>query len=140
MSQTAALCIAQFDSGTFGCDHQQSQRFLNPAYQSNNPCDPPLRPAVDLLASGSKVSELPAELHEPMIKWLSAFKLVRTVERTVEGIHSIIGRSLKRAPAAKIAYLSVELRYSLMKPMLRELALNPEARGSELSKHTLRLH
>ena len=131
MSQTAASCIAQFDNGAFGCDHQQSQRFLNPAYQSIDLRDPPLRPAVDLLASGSKVSELPAELHEPLVKWLSAFKMVRTVERTVEGIHSLIGRSLKRAPAAKIPYLSLELRFSLLKPMLRELALNPEARNCQ---------
>ena len=36
---------------------------------------------------------------------------VRIVERSVEGLHSIIKRTLSRAPAATISYLSLELRY-----------------------------
>ena len=37
---------------------------------------------------------------------------VRTVERSVEGLHSLVKRSLSRAPASKISCLSMELRYS----------------------------
>ena len=33
------------------------------------------------------------------------------MERSVEGLHSIIKRTLSRAPAATISYLSLELRY-----------------------------
>ena len=32
------------------------------------------------------------------------------VERTTEGIHSLVARILRRAPAAKLSYLSSELR------------------------------
>ena len=39
----------------------------------------------------------------------------------------MVSRALKRAAAAKLPYLSLEIRFPLMKPMLRELALNPEA-------------
>lgn len=126
VSQTAALCLKLFEGGGPGCKHVQSQRFLSKRFKSTGD-DPCLRPAVELLASGAKVSELMQGFREPLCKWLSAFKLVRTVERSVEGAHSLVSRCLKRAPAAKIPYLSLELRFSLMKPMLRELALNPQA-------------
>ena len=36
---------------------------------------------------------------------------VRIAERSVEGLHSILKRTLARAPAAAMSYLSMELRY-----------------------------
>eukprot|EP00435_Cladocopium_sp_Y103_P052226 s335_g16.t1 len=117
-----------WEQASTGCKHLQSQRFLSPDFPGTID-DPSLRPAVEMLARGQKVYQLPPELRDPLWKWLSAFKLVRTVERSVEGAHSLVSRALKRAPAAKLPYLSVEIRFSLMKPMLRELALNPQARA-----------
>ena len=40
------------------------------------------------------------------------------IERSVEGGHSLLTRAIRRAPAAKPAYLSIELRYSLLKPAI----------------------
>ena len=37
---------------------------------------------------------------------------VRVAERSIEGRHSYIGRVLKRAPAAQLAYQSLELRFA----------------------------
>ena len=127
VSQTASLCIQMFDAGVTGYKHYQSQRFCSPDFHGNDPDDPALRPALDRLAAGCKVLDLPPELRDPLCRWLSAFKLVRTVERSVEGIHSLVGRILKRAPAAKLPYLSLEIRFPIMRPMLRELALNSQA-------------
>ena len=126
VSQTAAQCLRMWEQASTGSAHLQSQRFLSPDF-AGTLADPSLRPAVEMLAAGQKVYQLPTELRDPLWKWLSAFRLVRTVERSVEGAHSLVSRALKRAPAAKLPYLSVEVRFSLMKPMLRELALNPQA-------------
>ena len=102
----------------------QSQRFLCKNFD-NGPGDPPLRAAVELLASGVHVMALPVHFQEPLCKWLGAFRLVRTVERSVEGVHSIIGGILKAAPAARTAYISLQLRYPWLKPMIAELSLSP---------------
>ena len=126
VSQAAVQCIKLFDSCSSDYKHVQAQRFLSPEF-SGTQNDPPLRSAIELLAAGHKVLELAPNMRDALCKWLSAFRLVRTVERSVEGIHSLIGNILKRAPAAKIPYLSFEIRYPLLKPMLRELALNPQA-------------
>ena len=36
------------------------------------------------------------------------------VERTVEGLHAFTNQIYKRAPASKIAYMSLELRWHLL--------------------------
>lgn len=37
---------------------------------------------------------------------------VRVVERSTEGIHSVVKRALQRAPAASVSYLSLDLRFT----------------------------
>ena len=39
---------------------------------------------------------------------------MRVVERTVEGLHAFTNQIYKRAPASKIAYMSLELRWHLL--------------------------
>lgn len=46
---------------------------------------------------------------------------VRCISRSVEGLRSLLARVLKRAPAAKVPYLSFELRAS----QLADLAYKP---------------
>ena len=55
---------------------------------------------------------------------------VRTVERSVEGLHSLVKRALQRSPAAKISYLSMELRY----PQLLHFAMADPACIGEMSR------
>ena len=52
--------------------------------------DPGLRAAVEALANGSNIDDLDERLKASYAKWMGAFRLVRTVERSVEGVHSII--------------------------------------------------
>ena len=129
--EAASACLQLWEAGGPGTKHLQSRRFLDPDYTESDGSDNDigLRPAVEMLARGHKVLQLQPHLRDHLCKWLSAFKLARTVERSVEGAHSVVSRALKRAPAAKLPYLSMEIRFSLMKPMLKELALNPEARS-----------
>lgn len=42
------------------------------------------------------------------------------MERSTEGLHSIVKRSLARAPSARISYLSLELRF----PQLMMMAIS----------------
>lgn len=37
---------------------------------------------------------------------------MRVVERSTEGIHSVVKRTLQRAPAASVSYLSLDLRFT----------------------------
>lgn len=55
---------------------------------------------------------------------------VRTVERSVEGLHSLVKRALQRSPAAKISYLSMELRY----PQLLHFAMADPACVGKMSR------
>lgn len=126
VTETAQICLKLFQQGGPGSKHRQSQRFLCPEFDGG-PSDPPLRKAIELLAEGHRILELPAESRAPLARWLSAFRAVRTVERSVEGVHSIISKLLKRAPAAKVPYLSLELRYHMLRPLLAELAFSPAA-------------
>ena len=122
VSTMAKKCLALWAKQTSGCKHRQSRRFLDPHYCSNDARDPGLRKGVEMLASGCEMGDLPPALRFPLAKWLSALKLVRVVERSVEGIHSLLKNRLKKAPAAKAPYLSYELRHSLIKPTLKAVA------------------
>ena len=48
------------------------------------------------------------------------------MERSVEGVHSLISRTLRRSPAAKIPYLSMEVRWS---QLLAAAVKGPEEPG-----------
>lgn len=84
---------------------------------------------MEQLAAGCCLLDVDPHLKDPLCKYLAAFKLVRTVERSVEGVHAVITKLVKRAPAAKIAYLSLDLRFHMLKPILSELAFCPSATG-----------
>ena len=53
---------------------------------------------------------------------------VRCVSRSVEGLHSLVARILKRAPAAKTPYLSFEMRWK----ELASMAYTPAAAQLQL--------
>lgn len=176
VSLVAKRCLHLWDLGTPGCNHRQSMRFLSKDYRScQGEGDVGLRTAVELLASGLEVHEIPNDLKFHFIHQVGSLKLViwlcrdkvgikvrvtfgvlllavaryamsvtsrsraqtcfktslgakvRIVERTIEGCHSLLANRLKRAPAAKPAYLSWEMRSSLLKPALSEMSLRPEA-------------
>lgn len=45
-------------------------------------------------------------------RWTSALSLIRVVERPVEGLHSRVSHTLKRAPNATLSLISNELRFN----------------------------
>lgn len=47
---------------------------------------------------------------------------VRVAERSTEGLHAIVKRSLSRAPRAKLSYLSMELRFAQFGKMEEDYA------------------
>ena len=47
-----------------------------------------------------------------MCVFCSSGAQVRVIERSTEGLHSIVKRTLARAPAASLSYLSLDLRFS----------------------------
>lgn len=52
----------------------------------------------------------------------ASFPEVKIVERSTEGLHSLIKRSVSRAPRASTAYLSCELRFAqLMMYMVEDM-------------------
>lgn len=142
VTQTAQLCLQLYSVGGRGCDHRQSRRFLSPDYDEGEH-DPGLRAAVEALANGSNIDGLDERLKASYAKWMGAFRLVRTVERSVEGVHSIITKLMKRAPAAKVPYISLDLRFHMLKPILSEMAFCPQAtqpylrfrRGKRFGRH-----
>lgn len=103
----AQQCLKLWSLGGIGACHKQSQRFLNPLYNGGID-DPPLRQFVERIAAGEDAR---GEGFLPIQCWLGRFQSIKLAERSVEGIHSIVTRSLKRAPAASVGYLSMELRY-----------------------------
>eukprot|EP00435_Cladocopium_sp_Y103_P014366 s3181_g3.t1 len=146
IATTAAVdCLAMFDhqqthktSSTAQSLHAQTKRFLDPKWRGlpDGPCEEPLRPLVEEIAGGSSVLDIvqrhvlqpahpSAAATAQLLHWLSGFKLVRCVSRSVEGLHSLLARVLKRAPAAKVPYLSFEMR----SVQLAELVLAPAAPG-----------
>ena len=49
---------------------------------------------------------------EQVCVFCSSGAQVRVIERSTEGLHSIVKRTLARAPAASLSYLSLDLRFS----------------------------
>ena len=103
----------------FGVKHTQSRRFLDPEYDGTAE-DPSLRPLVELLASGTPVTD---DRMIPMRPWLARFSCIRLAERSVEGIHSIVTKASKRAPRASMSYYSMELRFP---SLWKQFADNPQ--------------
>jgi hypothetical protein len=143
-TSAAVDCLEMFDKqqqqqshGRPGSSsHAQSRRFLDPKWQGlpDGPCEEPLRPLVEEMASGASVLDIvqrstSSAAVAQLVHWLSGFKLVRCVSRSVEGLHSLLARILKRAPAAKVPYLSFEMRSA----QLSELMLAPAVPGQHPS-------
>ena len=115
---SAQTCIKLFDDLTSpGRDHRQSQRFLSATFIGDSPEDVPLRPWVERLAQGAPFDEL-----GPLQSWLGRLAVIKVAERSVEGIHSLITKVYRRAPAATFAYISVELR---LRDIVRTLQSDP---------------
>lgn len=106
-----------------GPHHLQTRRFLDPNYTSTFENDVPLRPLVEKMASGHDIDQ---PEFAPLRRWLARFAVIKIVERSTEGIHSLVSHALKRAPAASVGYLSVELRFH---SFWERLAKNPLASG-----------
>lgn len=117
-----------FELGGTGTLHRQSQRFLSNTYPGSED-DPGLRGLIVQLADGATLTTLQGDLRhqQSLVKWLAAFRLIRTSERNVEGAHSLISRELKRAPASKVAALSLQLRFPELRSLMTEIALHPQA-------------
>lgn len=106
--RVAKRCLHLFDSGAWGCDHRQSQRFLDPNFIGHDSSDIPLRPLVEKFAFAN--ADLMTEEMKPLCRWLARLATIRVAERSVEGIRSLITKVYRRAPAAQMSYVSVELR------------------------------
>lgn len=104
----AQCCLLLWKQGGVGCKHRQSRRFLDPAWQGGEG-DPSLLPLVQRIARGEDM--LSSHDFSPLIDWVSRFACIRLAERSVEGVHSMMTRILKRGPASSIPYISVELRF-----------------------------
>ena len=107
----AQTCLKLWEIGGPGCKHRQSRRFLDPTFEADgaSPGDPSLLPLVKRLASGESMLSSPD--FDPLIRWVARFQCIRLAERSVESIHSLMTRSLKRAPHGGAPYLSFELRF-----------------------------
>lgn len=106
-TQAAQTCLNLWEAGGVQCAHRQCHRFLSPEFRGTA-SDPALRRLVEQMASGADIA---GPEFQPLRWWLARFQTIKLVERSVEGVHAIITRSLKRAPAAGVGYLSVELRF-----------------------------
>ena len=104
----AKACLYLWQQGGPGCLHRQSRRFLDPSWPSSV-SDPSLRELVIRVANGEQVTS--SEDFHPLIKWISRFSTIRLAERSVESIHSLTTKMLKRAPHAALPYISLELRF-----------------------------
>ena len=101
--KAAQRCLRLWEQGGPQCSHRQSQRFLSPTFEGG------LRQYVDRMAKGESIA---GPEFKPLRLWLSRFQCIKLVERTVEGTHALTTRALKRAPAAGMGYLSIELRFA----------------------------
>lgn len=114
---TAARALKLWDAehGRGRSHHALSARFLDENWQGlqdgDQHSDPPLRPYVLRLARGEPWSSFSQQELEIVGRWVVRFLHIRCVERTTEGLHSIVKRTLARAPGAKPSYLSMELRF-----------------------------
>lgn len=118
--QAAQHCLRMYQQGGPAIWHRQVQRFLSPTYAGSE-TDPPLQPCVVKLASGHHPL---SEGMGALLPWLGRMLCIRMSERSVEGIHSRVTSTYKRARAAKIAYVSMELRFG---SFLQEIASSPKA-------------
>lgn len=105
----AQEALRLWDAGGSGVQHRQSRRFLDESWQGGE-SDPSLRHLVLRLAQGESV--MASADFAPLVNWVARFACIRLCERSVESIHSLMTRSLKRAPHAGTAYLSFELRFA----------------------------
>lgn len=103
----ARECLKLWDDvNSPGRQHRQSQRFLDEHFVGDDDQDVPLRGYVERLAQGASFDELQG----PFTKMLARLRSIRVSERSVEGIHSLVTKCYRRAPAASLPYISVELR------------------------------
>ena len=114
----AKSCLELWQNQDRDLAHMQTLRFLDPEYVGS-PGDPPLRELVLRMAQHEDIS---TKDFQPLRRWLCRFRCIRLVERSVEGVHAIVTRSMKRAPAATLPYLSIELRF---KSFWESIASNP---------------
>ena len=123
VQRVALRSIKLFDAGdqSHPClRHTQTRRFLDATWRGlpgSAVEDVPLRPLVEELAAGASLLEI-RQSHgsnnaacKNLFYWLSAFRLIRVAERSVEGRHSLVSRVRKRAPSATTPYVSLELRW-----------------------------
>ena len=106
-AEAAKTCLKLWSAGGIGCHHRQSQRFLSPDFTGSD-SDPPLVNLVTKMAQGADISD-PEFL--PLRQWLARFQCIKLCERSVEGTHAVITRSMKRGPNSGMGYLSIELRF-----------------------------
>lgn len=111
----ARCCLQLWDLQGVGCRHRQSRRFLDPCWDGGE-SDPSLRGLVIRLARGESMFSSPD--FAPLLMWVSRFAGIRLAERSVEGVHAIVTRTLKRAPHAAIPYISIELRFKTFWTMI----------------------
>ena len=104
----AQCCLLLWKHQGIGCKHRQSRRFLDPDWVGTEG-DPSLLPLVCRLARGEDIFE--SADFAPFLNWTCRFTCIRLAERSVEGVHSLMTRAVKRAPRSCIPYLSVELRF-----------------------------
>ena len=123
-AEGARQCLELWKDQDCGQAHRQTRRFLDPDYPSQ-PGDPALRHLVERMAS---LEDIRGEEFLPLRKWLCRFACIRLAERSVEGTHAVVTRTLKRAPAAQTPYISVELRF---RSFWESIAANPLATGPE---------
>lgn len=105
-------CLSLWKQGGTGCKHRQSRRFCDPSYRSGSlSADPPLQPLLVRMALGQPIT---GDEFKPLRVWLAKFQVIKLAERSVEGAHAIITKTLRRAPAAGLGYISTELRFHTM--------------------------
>ncbi|CAE8608181.1 unnamed protein product [Polarella glacialis] len=113
--ECARNCLSLWESCKI--KHRVARRFLDPEW-TGSADDPPLVQELTAFAFGADVSSLSSSFQLRV----ASFRLIRIVERSVEGWHSLINKVRKRAPNANPAYLSLELR---MKEFEQTLLRNP---------------
>lgn len=82
---------------------------MNPHFEGDDNSDVPLRHYLERFCQGETLENL-----QPLTRWLGRFAAIRCSERSCEGIHALVTKVYKRAPAAGLAYVSIELRSSKM--------------------------
>lgn len=114
----ARSCLKLWEQQDRDLAHLQTLRFLDPDFVGS-PEDPPLRQLVQRMAMREDISSAD---FRPLRRWLCRFRCIRLVERSVEGVHAIVTRTMKRAPAATLPYISIELRF---RSFWESIASNP---------------